>query len=174
MAIPSRIEGDIYVTGNINGGSLSIPDGTVVNADVSASAAISASKLERHQSIDTQHFDEASTVAATSSELLHIVGGTTGQSLRFEAVVHTVASATTQLCYLDLQKCTASTTYVSILSAPISFASSDSARTARAGTISVAALSDGDILRTVITVTGSTANFFKGLLSSYTYSEQYQ
>lgn len=174
MAVPTRLEGDLYVTGNINSLTLSIPDGTIVDADVSASANISASKLERHQSVDVELFAEGATVVALPSRLLHITRGTTGQSLAFEGMVHTVASATTQLCYLDLQKATASTTFVSILSAPITFASSDAVRTPKAGTISNAAMTDGDVFRSVVTVTGSTANFFAGLNATLTYSERYQ
>lgn len=173
MAAASRHEGSLHVTETLSAQAVRFPAGSFDNDDIAAGANIEASKHDRHQSIDKQHCSEAATVEASSSEFLHIVRGSTGTLIGLEAIVHTVASATSQLCYLDLQKATASTTYVSVLSAPISFASTDAARTVRAGTISTPGLSDGDLLRTVVTVTGSTANFFKGLGYSLTYSERY-
>lgn len=175
MANASRLEGDHHFTGVISSASAPrFPSGSFDDDDVAAAANVAASKLERHQSIDLELFAEGATVAALPSKLMHIVRGTTGQSVGFEAMVHTVASATSQLCYVDLQKCTPSTTFVSVLSAPITFASSDAIRTPKAATINTAALSDGDCLRTVVTVTGSTVSFFTGLNATWTYSERYQ
>lgn len=171
MAVPSRHEGDHHIVGTLSAGDIRYPALSIGDADIEAAAAIQASKLERHQSIDIQHFAEGTLVSATSSHLLHIVRGSSGQSVGFEAVIHTAAGATDSFCYIDLQKCTASTTWVSILSAAIAFASSDAVRTPKAGTINTAALTDGDMLRTVITVTGTTNA--RGLQSSYTYSERY-
>lgn len=173
MAAASRHEGSLHITETLSAQAVRFPAGSFDDDDIAAGANIAASKLDRHESINIQHCAEAATVEASSSQFLHIVRGSTGSLVGFEGIVHTVASATTQLCYLDLQKATASTTYVSVLSAPISFASTDAVRTPKAGTINSAGLSDGDILRTVVTVTGSTANFFKGLGYSLTYSERY-
>lgn len=173
MAAASRHEGSLHVTETLSAAAVRFPAGSFDDDDIAASANIAASKLDRHQSIDTELFSEEATVVATSSKFLHIVRGSTGTIVGFEAVVHTLASGSTQNCYIDLQKATASTTYVSILSAPIGFASTDSVRSPKAGTISSAGLSDGDLLRTVVTVTGSTANFYRGLGTTLIYSERY-
>lgn len=174
MAIPSRQEGSLHVVETLSAGAIRYPTGSILNESIGESANIAASKLERHQAHAHQFFAEGVTVEATSSYLTHLVSGSSGQSLGFEAVFHTASAGTTQLAYIDLQKATAATTWVSILSAPISLASSDPVRTPRAGVISTPALTDGDMLRQVITTTGSTANFFKGLQTVYKYSERYQ
>lgn len=174
MAVPSRHEGSLHITDTLSAKVIRYPNASVDDDAVAASAGIQASKLEHAHFHDHQFFAEGATVEPTSSYLTHVVAGSTGQTLGFEAVFHTVASATSQLCYIDLQKATAATTFVSILTAPITLASSDPIRTPMPGVINTAALTDGDIIRQVVTTTGSTANFFKGLQTTYRWSEQYQ
>lgn len=48
MAAVTIIKGDLTVQGNIIPTTLTIPDGTIINADVSSSASITYDKLE-HQ-----------------------------------------------------------------------------------------------------------------------------
>ena len=64
MAI-TRVESDVYVAGNLRAQTLSIPALTVVNADVSASADVAASKLEQHKRVV---YSQDSTTGATDGE----------------------------------------------------------------------------------------------------------
>jgi hypothetical protein len=50
--MPNRIEGDLLVTGNVAVGSMSLPSNAVTNDSVSATAAITRSKLEQETLAD--------------------------------------------------------------------------------------------------------------------------
>lgn len=168
----SRLEDDVHVAGTLSARTMSIPAGTVTNAGVSATAAIAASKIERHQSIDVELYAEGSITNSLASKLLHIVRGSTGQIVGFEAMVHTVAAATTQTLSLDLQLARAASTFASVLTSALILTNAV-ARTPVAATINSSSLADGDVLRLVVTAAGSTTNHFTGLNASLMITETY-
>lgn len=168
----SRIENDLHVAGTLTCRTLQAPSGAITNAMIAAAAGISASKLERHQSIDVELYAEGAITNSLASRLLHIVRGSTGTIVGFEAMIHTVASATTQTLTLDLQKATTASTFISVLTTPLVMTNA-AARTATAATVNTSSLADGDVLRCVVTAAGSTTNHFQGLNATLTITETY-
>ena len=158
MAIVQTINGDAFIAGNLSARSMNIPSGTVVDADVAATADFAATKLEhQHQKVYAQ---ESATPAAAEDRVVHAVYGSTGSIIAFEAgsVVACVGDSTITI---DLHKNSSS-----ILTTPIVLDSSNSAYTPEAGTIDTATLVDGDVLEVVITVSAGTGTLGKGLFAS--------
>ncbi len=90
----STHDGDHFFAGNVSCRTLAIPSSTVVDDDVSASAAIQASKMaHQHQQMYTQLHG---TAATTAREVIHIAKGSTGSIVNFRAgvVVACVGAAT--------------------------------------------------------------------------------
>jgi hypothetical protein len=172
MAVPSRHEGSLHVTGTLSCNSLKAPDGSITNAMIEGAAAIAASKLIRHQSIDVEAFAEGS-VITNLNRILHITRGTSGTLLALEAMQFTAATTSGNSVVVDLQKCTASTTWVTCLTTGLTLNSTDAVRTPRVATINTAGMSDGDIFRLSILTTGSTATQAAGLALTLTYEETY-
>lgn len=171
MAAPQRLD-NVHVD-TLTARVFRAPDSSIGNSAIEAGAGISASKIERHQSVDECIYNSTDLIVATN-RMLHIVRGTTGTLLGFEAVVCTTGLTTATFVTLDLQKATASTTWATVLSAPISIASSDAAYVPRAGTLSGVTMADGDIFRVSIATSGSSTNLPRGLLVSLTHTESYQ
>ena len=97
MATVNTIDGDLYVRGSIVCTTLGIPAGTVDNSDVNASAAIAASKLEHHHTVTSAI--ESTTSNSTQRWPVHIVHGTSGKLISFEAgqvTVKNLAAGTSQ------------------------------------------------------------------------------
>lgn len=148
------------------------PDGCIDDDAIEAGANISASKLERHQSIDQQLFATTDLVTATD-RVLHVVRGTTGTLIGFEVVHFSTALTSTCNLLIDLQKATAST-WVTVLSTGVTINSSDAAFTPRAATINTVGMADGDIYRVTVATSGASTSLPRGLFVSLTHSETYQ
>lgn len=162
----SRIDGNIYVSGNLSAKTMSIPADTVDNEDVKANANFAATKLEhQHQKVYAQESDAA---ASAEDRVIHIVYGTSGQVVGFEAgsVVACIGDSTITI---DLHKNGAS-----ILTAPITLDNSNSAYTPEEGTINTSSLSDGDVLEVVITVNAGSGTLGKGVFASAIIREKAQ
>lgn len=150
--MPSRIDDDFYVAGTLGARTLSIPAGTIVDAAVSASAAIAATKVV-HQ-FPVQYAVASGVAVATISIPLHIVRGATGTVVGIE-VTCTQAPTSSDTVTTNLHKSTGGGAFATILTGNISLSSSSTARVVYAGTISSADLVDGDILMAVVTATGT-------------------
>jgi hypothetical protein len=161
MAAPagqSRIESDLFVAGTLTARSFSPPALSVGNAAVASAAAgagISDLKLE-HQ----HHFAyaQANTTAVTITIPVKAVYGTVGAliSLKAGTIVACIGAATITV---DLKK-----NGTTMLTAPITLNSSNTARVMAAATISVTAMAAGDFLELVITATAGGGTIGTGLL----------
>ena len=163
MAIPSQLQGDFEFPGTVRiTGTATLPDGTITNAMVSASAAFAHTKLE-HRYQASHILESTAAVIQASKHIFHayrpctVLGGA--------AVVETIADSTGRVVTVDILKSTAGSTYSSILSASLTFNSTNAtARTPKAFSLSgTPTLLQGDILKTSITVAGSTGTQAKGL-----------
>lgn len=151
------------------------PSGTITNTMCSASMNLSASKFVRHQSVDVELFGPSTTVTALTKDL-HIVRGSTGTCVGFEAAIcGTIATGADRTVTVDLQKSTVAGAFSSIVSSTIGFTNASVLRTATAGVLHSTnkAVIDGDILRVVVTVAGSAGNQALGLLFTLTMEETY-
>lgn len=160
----TRIDTDVYVTGNLNSQTLTIPAGTILNAAVNTAADIAATKLEhRHKLVYAQ---ESGTNAADESRVLYVCYGATATVIAFEAG-NVVAATGNATCTVDLKK-----NGSSILSAAISLDSTNAARVVEAGTLSNTALVDGDVLEITIDGTIGTGTLAKGIFASLIVDEK--
>ena len=160
-------EGDQHIRGALSCQSLAIPSGTVDNAAVSASAAIADSKLICVRTAEWEIAEDSDAVAA-STKTLHI-SRAAGSLIAFETIIADVTGLTGTFT-VDLQKCTAATTWTSVLTGTISHSTTTVVRTPNTGTISNTTMADGDIWRAVVAISGST---IKGAHATLTYSEKY-
>jgi hypothetical protein len=150
----TRIEGDVYVAGNLASNSLSAPSGAINNAAIAAAAGISASKLE-HQHAQT--YSQPNTTATAERRSMFHCRGATGTVVAVHAWA-TTASTLNAVVTVDVLR-----GHTSILSSPIVLNSSDVALTPKAGTVSLSSLAAGNILSIVSTVSAGTGTLATGL-----------
>jgi len=157
----SRMGGDVHVVGTLSAATLSVPAGTVVNADVNAGAAIAATKLE-HQHHAT-YAQSGNSVDET--KVIHTVWGATCTLVGFEAGsigIHAGADA----CTIDLEK-----DGVSVLAAPITLDSGNVAYTPEAATINTTAGLDSDVYSVVQNFTTGGGTPATGVYATLTFRE---
>lgn len=156
MANPTRVEGDVYVSGALGCLTLTPPAGSITDAAVIAAANVAATKLE-HQFV--KHYSqESNTDSAVDRRCIHYAYGVTGSVIAFEAGSVTPCTGTAASITVNLLKGnSSSTSLASILAAAIVLDAANTALVAEAGSISSAALVDGDSLFVDVAVAGGTA-----------------
>ena len=159
----STIRSDLFVTGNLKVGSMEIPDGTVVDADVSLTAKINATKLGHQHAVRYSQTDGSDVVSEKLP--IHTVRGVNGSVIELEVIVVAPPSGGDKQFTVDLTIANqASPTPVSILSAPITVDSAKAAFEVLTATISSAALLSGDTLQVEVTASGTTGNQGQGVV----------
>lgn len=144
---------------------ITLPDASVSNSTIVAGAGIEAEKLEHHHSITG---NQPNTAATTETRVIHNVFGATGDTLAFEAgsIVAATGNATVTL---DVLK-----NGTTILTGVITLDSGNTARVSEAGSISVTALVDGDVLEVVIVATIGSGALPTGLFYNLRLNEDAQ
>ena len=172
MATPTVIQGDLYVQGNLSSKTQTYPTASVTNAGIAAAAAISASKIVRHQSIDRELYGPAVTVAALTTDV-HIARGA-GTLVQFSICCNgTIATGADRTVTVDLQKSTGAGAFATVLSGTAGLTNSSALRTTYSGTISSASFIADDKFRIIVTVAGSASNQALGLFATLHYEEAY-
>jgi len=166
MANPTRIEGDVYVSGNLAALTFTPPAGCITDNSIAAGANEAATKLE-HQ-YEKVYAQNGNAVSAADKRCIHHVYGATGSIVAFEAGSITACTGNATIT-VDLTK-----GGVSVLSAPIVLDSTNTARVAESGTISSAVLTDGDCLEVVVTVNAGTGALGYGIFASCIIREKAQ
>ena len=134
----TRVDSDLRVAGEVSAETMTLPDGTVTNAMVNASAAIAYTKQQhQHRPVVSQ---ESATAAADEIYVAHVVVGTTGAVVGFAcgAVVANVGVAVVDFDLLN--------NGVSILVAPVQIDNGDAAYAIVDGVIATPALAADDVL----------------------------
>ena len=148
--------------------NIDIPAGCITNGMLVGS--IGADKMAAAtRCVDYELYADASAVVAVTRRL-HACRAA-GTVVGFEAVIALDATGADRVVSVDLQLAHAGGSFSTILSAPISIPDGSTINTPYAGTISAAALIDGDVLQVVVTVAGAAGNAAKGLLVTLTYDE---
>ena len=139
-----RFDSDLHVAGSITCEELDIPAGSLVDADVAAGAAISATKLMHQHS---PNYSQPNTTATSETRILHTVYGATGTITAFKAgsIVLNIGAATVTV---DLRK-----NGTTVLTGVITLDTANTAYTPEAATILSASVVAGDVLSVVITAT---------------------
>lgn len=166
----SRLEGDVYVNGNLQAKTLTLPSGTVTNAMVASGAAIAQTKLIGEYRQVYRQVAGTAIVAAAKWEF-DIIRGATATVLQFAAAITDTLPSGDHAVTVDLHKGNAGGAFASILTAPITLDSGNALRTAVAATIATAALVADDILRVVVAVSGASGAQGEGLVVAMTLSE---
>lgn len=156
MAIASRLEGDHHVNGNLSAETMTIPVGTVGNTHVAAAAGLAASKQEHRYANSCSQ--AAADTSADEDKVVHIVYGTTGTIIGFEAGSVTACEGDGQIT-VDLRKNGVTN---SLLSAAIVLDSSNTAYVAEAGVIGTADVTDGDVLHVLVSTAKTSGTVGKG------------
>lgn len=159
MTIPA----DVHVAGHLSSNTGTIPAASVSDASVAPSAGIQASKMEH---VVRPHFSQPNTTATSETRVVHVCRGA-GTILSFE-VGSIVAALTTATVTVDLKK-----NGTTVLSAVITLDSTNTARVAEAGTLSVTNLADGDVLEVVTVATASGGTLPTGVFASVNLMEAY-
>jgi len=166
MAVPTRIEGDVFVAGTLQS-TTQIPSAlSIDNSHVKADAAIVQTKLQ-HQHVKT-FADDSATSATTKAHVIHTVQGLTGNVLKFRAgnVVENIGDSVVTVDLLNKG--------ASILTSVITLQASDGLSDAYellAGTINTAALVADDILEVSIVATIGTGTLAKGVYAELVVEE---
>ena len=162
MARVIQVDGDLHVNGALSSRELTIPDASIQNADIEASAGIDATKLKHQYALSYQQTTGADVAAA--QEFLHTFRSA-ASILAMDVVPITAPTTGDRQFTVDLHKGSAGSAYASVLSAVVTISQTDVDRTPHAGTITTTTAIDGDSLKLVIALTtGSTGNQGKGVL----------
>lgn len=168
----SRIEGDQTFAGDVTFakaanfvGTVDLPNGTVVDADVSSGAKIQASKLINRHHLGYGQKDGIDVVSET--KLLYIAHAA-GTVQRVRVRPTTAPTGGDKKFTVDIQKASnASGTWTSLLTAVITVDSSSADDTYQDGSlIASPTLSGGDAVRVVITASGTTGSQGQGFVVS--------
>ncbi len=159
MTIASRLEGNHWINGNLGAESMTIPSGAVANTHIAAAAGIDASKQE-HRFAES-YSQPAADTSGDEEKAVHIVYGTAGTIISFEAGSAIACVGDGQIT-VDLRK-NGSTN--SLLSAAIVLDSNNTAYVAEAGTIGTPALVDGDVLHVLVSTAKTSGTVGKGVFA---------
>jgi hypothetical protein len=166
----TTLDSDTHCKYNLSAKTLTIPDGTIVDAAVSAAAAIAATKMQHQHALNYSQADGSAVAAAIVP--IHIVRGSTATIVDIEVSCVDAPSGGDLAFSVDLKKANEGTpTPATVLSAPIAYSSTQSDCEVETGTISSASLVDGDTLLVVVAVSGSTGTQGQGLVVTVTLRE---
>lgn len=153
--------------------TIDVPSGGITNTMIKAAAGINASKIVRHQSINTELFGPATSVTALTKDI-HIVRGSTGTLVGFQATINgAIATDVSRTITVDLHKSTGGGAFATVLSSTIDFTNASVLRTAVSAVLSSTSLVAGDMLRIIVTVAGGSGSQATGLLTVLTMEETY-
>jgi hypothetical protein len=161
MAVPTRVEGDLYVNGGLSSKTFTAPSGSITNAMVATNAAIAATKVaHQHRLVLSQ----SGTATSVTQPIYHCYGATgTTIAVYAGSIAIAVGAATVTV---DVKK-----NGTTILSGVVTLNSSSVARIGQAGTITVPALVAGDVLEVVTVATAGGGTLPTGLFVAVTVNE---
>jgi hypothetical protein len=165
VSTPTRIEGDLFVNGNISGRTMSVAASAISDAQVAGSANIAATKLQ-HQ--HRPGYSQPNTTATTVTQAIFRCFGLTGAVVGFHAGSIGINAGAATIT-VDLKKNGAS-----ILTGVITLNSANVARVAVAGVISGGTLAAGDLLEVVVTATAGGGTIGTGFFCFATVNEDAQ
>ncbi len=167
------INNDLHVNGTLSCKSFNPPAGAIGDAAIRAAAGIDATKLEHQFDLDFSQSPSAEVIAETRD--LRIIHGSSSEVVAVKAAITgAVATGADRSVTIDLQKGNVATGFASILTSTLQFVSTDALRAVKQAAIANPNLAVGDILRLVVTVSGTAGSQAKGLIVSVTLREDAQ
>lgn len=175
MAAPTIFANDVVFNGSASfSQSPSFPSGAITNSQISASAAIGAEKVVHEFAQGHEIFAEGVSITTVASRLLHATRGASGAVVGLDAFMTTAPTSANCTVTIDLQKAASgTTTFATVLSAPLVLGSTSTTHTRYSPTISASTKTTGDLFRATITTAGTTAGAGKGLHLTFFFTESY-
>jgi len=102
MANPTRLEGDVYVSGNLSAQTMTPNTNSITDSMVNAAADIAATKLEHQYKVN--YGEESATAATALVRPIHVVYGTAGSIVAFSVSSVVAASGAGASVEVDLLK----------------------------------------------------------------------
>lgn len=164
------VNNDLHVNGHLTARTMDIPAGSITNDDVSASAAIAATKLEHQHVLNYAQANGTAVVADTRG--LFICRGASGLLVQLDALITgAIATGGDRTVTVDLKKGSAGSAYATVLNTPLQFNNGHALRTVVQAVITTTALAAGESLIVEVTVAGAAGNQAQGLLVTLTLRE---
>jgi len=161
----SRIETDsMYVDGTLRAKAIVLSTGCVTDASVSASADISASKVEQQYSITYRQDDGADVVGAIAP--IHIVYGATASLMAVKvACVDAPSGGGDKAFTVDVRRANQGTpSPATVLTGVVTINNGRADCEVVSGTVASASLVSGDMLLVVVSASGTTGVQGQGLI----------
>jgi hypothetical protein len=154
--------------GPIIGPSLSLTTPSITAAMIAPAAGVQANKLQQQR--EYSHRQATGTAIVAMTEDIAVVGG--AGTVVGVTVMESTAPTGDHVTTVDVQKSTGGGAFATILTGTISYSVSQANLAVVAGTLlSVPALLAGDVLRVIVTVSGSTSSQGQGLVVTVTTNE---
>lgn len=166
----STVQSDLLVMGNLSSLTLTLPVNSVTDPSVVQGANIQATKLQ-HQRVMTYNTSTSGTAIANNTTCVYSVIASAGATVTAVKMVINVVPTSTDTVVCDVQRSTGLGAYSTILTSPITFNSSSTAKSVVTASLATTSLNQNDLLQVVITGTNSSG---KGLLISIYTSENSQ
>jgi hypothetical protein len=167
MANPSIQEGDFHVRGQFSAGSWGGANAAFTDSDIASGADIAASKLRTRFPVVYRQSD-LDKYPSPDTYPLHIAYGSTGSVDQFQCCLTKALPTGTKTLSIDLLKGSSGSTYSSILSAKVTFTSTDTLRGPKVGTLSstAAVLTNNDTLAIELSSSGSSGTLGEGFIAT--------
>lgn len=161
----TRIDGDTYVDGAFSAKQIVLPAGAAGDNAIAPLAGIQASKLQhQHRAVFAQN-SNANAAAQTVTLFVAVAAGVVN-AVKAGAIVVALTTATATV---DVKK-----NGTSILSAPISLTSSQTARQLVAGTVTTTPFVAGDVFEVVVTASAGGGTLAQGIFAYMDVTEAFQ
>jgi hypothetical protein len=140
------------------------------DANISAAAAIQASKIIQYWGIGHELANSTTAVTALT-RLIHSTHGSTCALVAFQAFIITPATGADRTVSVDLRRSTLQGAFTTVLTSPISFTNTSAGLTVVSGVMSSLTLVVNDLLEIVVSVAGVAGNQALGLHAACFLSE---
>jgi hypothetical protein len=160
----STLASNLHVSGTLSAGSLRVPDSTITDDMVSATADIDADKMQHRHVITYQQSPAAAIGAATIP--LWVTNAANGAVINsIKAVItDTIATGADRTVTLTLQKAASGGSWSTMSGTTITFNNTSILRDISGSAASSPDLADQDMVQLIVAVAGSVGAQAKGLL----------
>jgi hypothetical protein len=161
MSAYSQINGNLYITGNLQvGDRLDLPPGTVRGAAIADNDNAAWTKFQQlHKKCYSQ---SESADVATARAIVHYFEKAGGVAY-IRVIPDVVPTGGDKAFAIDVQRSVAGGAWTTILSATVAVSSSDVARTSKSATISLPTQVANTALAVIVTPSGSTGSQGRGV-----------
>ena len=148
--------------------NIPIPAGILTDAEVSAAAAISASKVIHRDC--TQYSQAIGSIVASATQLIRVARAS-GTLKEFRVGWQTAPTGGDKKFTVDLQQSTGGGAFASVLSAVVTVDNAKSNNGTATGTLTASSFVTGDLFQVVVAASGSTGTQGYGMIAEAFFEE---